>query len=267
MDVFEAIRTRRSVHKYADKPVDWDKVVTILEAGKFAPNAGNLSNFKFITIRDEDARKKIANACLQQHWMAQAPVHIAIVSEPEKSRRFYGVRGERFYTIQDCAAAIENMLLTAHSLGLGSCWVGAFQEEKLRELLQLPESIMIHAVIVIGYAAEKPVMPPKYRIEHYVFLEKWGQKKNIPFSSMGWWSVRTEKAVREAGKKLKEQQEFLVSALPGVGLQTAKLLLEHFGSVRALVNASPEEITKIKGVGEKTAEKLIKMFGEEYKVL
>ena len=209
MDVFQAIHTRRSIRKYLNKPVDWDRVVNILEAGKFAPNAGNLSNFKFIAIRDEEQRKKIANACLQQHWMAQAPVHIAVVSEPEKSKRFYGVRGERFYTIQDCAAAIENMLLAAHSLGLGSCWVGAFQEEKLCELLQLPESIMIHAVLTFGYAAEKPVMPPKYRIEHCVFLERWGQKKNIPFSSMGWWSVRTEKAVKAAGKKLAKLSEKL----------------------------------------------------------
>src|SRR3989344_6071109 len=209
MDVFQAIHTRRSIRKYLNKPVDWDRVVNILEAGKFAPNAGNLSNFKFIAIRDEEQRKKIANACLQQHWMAQAPVHIAVVSEPEKSKRFYGVRGERFYTIQDCAAAIENMLLAAHSLGLGSCWVGAFQEDKVRDILSLPEQIMVHTIITLGYPAEKPVMPAKYRIEHMVFLEKWGQKKNIPFSSMGWWSVRAEKAVKAAGKKLAKLSEKL----------------------------------------------------------
>src|SRR3989344_2376362 len=111
MDIFEAIRTRRSIRKYLDRPVEWDKVVSILEAAKFAPNAGKLSNFKFIAVREEEQRKKIADACLQQQWMAKASVHIAIISEPEKSKRFYGIRGERFYTFQDCAAAAENMLL------------------------------------------------------------------------------------------------------------------------------------------------------------
>ena len=207
MDIFEAIRTRRSIRKYLDRPVEWDKVVSVLEAAKFAPNAGNLSNFKFIAVREEEQRKKIADACLQQQWMAKAPVHIAIISEPEKSKRFYGIRGERFYTIQDCAAAAENMLLVAHSLGLGACWVGAFQEDKVRDILSLPEQIMVHTIITLGYPAEKPVMPAKYRIEHMVFLEKWGQKKNIPFSSMGWWSVRAEKAVKNASKKLKKMAD------------------------------------------------------------
>jgi nitroreductase len=205
MDVFDCIRTRRSVRRYKDQPVEWDKVITVLEAGKFAPNAGNISKFKFIIVRDEALRRQLSEASFNQSWMADAPVHITICSEPVKSKRFYGVRGQRLYTIQDCAAAAENMLLAAHSLGLGACWVGAFDESKVRIIHHLPETIQAHSIITIGYPDETPEMPPKYRIEHVVFLDKWGRKKNIPFSSMGWWSARWEKGVKDAAKGIKKQ--------------------------------------------------------------
>lgn len=204
MDIFECIRTRRSIRKYKEKPVEWDKVVNLLEAGKFAPSAGNLQNVQFLVVKDEEKRKKIAEASLQQRWMENAPIHIVVCSEPEKYKRFYGVRGERLYNIQGCASAIENILLSAHSLGLGACWVGAFDDDAIRRILTIPEHVMLHAIITIGYADETPEMPQKYRIEHIVFLENWGQRKKIPLSSLGWWSVRTEKAVNDTKRKIKK---------------------------------------------------------------
>ena len=173
MDVFEAIRTRRSIRKYKDKQVPWDNVITILQAGKYAPSAGNLQNWKFIVVKSDAKRKAITKACLQQEWMEQAPVFIVVVSEPKKAERFYGTRGARLYTLQGCAASIENMLLTAHSLGLGSCWVGAFDEHEIWTILGLPEESSVQGVVTIGYADEVPQAPPKYRIEHMMFFEKW----------------------------------------------------------------------------------------------
>lgn len=205
MEVFDCIRTRRSIRKYKDKPVEWDKVVTILEAGRLAPSAGNLQNIKFIVIKDQETRKKVAETALNQKWMEKAPVHIVVCSEPEKSKRFYGIRGERLYTIQDCAAAIENMLLTAHSLGLGACWVGAYEEDALRRVINPPEQAVTHAIITLGYADEEPVMPAKNRIEHFVFLDKWGQRKKVPLSSAGWWSVRVKKVVDDTKKSIKKK--------------------------------------------------------------
>ena len=86
MDVLEAIRTRRSVRKYRDIPVEWEKVGLILDAGRLAPSSGNLQNWKFIVITDKNARHQISEACLEQQWMAKAPVHIVIVAEPETAR-------------------------------------------------------------------------------------------------------------------------------------------------------------------------------------
>lgn len=198
MDTLECIKTRRSVRKYKDKPVPWELVVNILDAGRLAPCAGNIQNWKFIIIREEDNRKKIADACLQQRWMEKAPVYIIIIAEPEKAQRFYGTRGERLYTIQNCAAAIENMLLAAHAQGLGACWVGAFDEEMIRRAVNLPEHVIPHAVITVGYADEKPIMPPKNRLEVFTYFEGWfSRMKYAPF---GYYSISVMKGAK-SGKK------------------------------------------------------------------
>ena len=201
MDVFEAIRTRRSIRKYKDKQVPWDNIVTILQAGKYAPSAGNIQNWKFIVVKNDAKRVSISKACLQQDWMEIAPIHIVVVAEPLKAERYYGTRGARLYTIQGCAAAMENMLLTAHSLGLGSCWVGAFDEHEIWRLLGLPEESSIQGIITIGYADENPEPPPKHRIEHIIFFDKWWGRIESPKSYLGWWSLANMKAVYE-GKKL-----------------------------------------------------------------
>lgn len=204
MEVFEAIRTRRSIRKYKDKQVSWDNIVTIMQAGKYAPSAGNLQNWKFIVVKDDAKRKAIAKACMQQEWMEIAPVYIVVVAEPEKAERYYGTRGARLYTIQGCAAAMENMLLTAHSLGLGACWIGAFDEDEIFNILTLPEEKSVQGIITIGYADENPEPPPKYRIEHMVFFDKWWGRIQYPRTHLGWWSVANENAVYEGKKFLKK---------------------------------------------------------------
>jgi SagB-type dehydrogenase family enzyme len=201
MDVFEAIRTRRSIRKYKDKEIPWDNVVTIMQAGKYAPNAGNLQNWKFIVVKTDGKRKAITRACLQQDWMEQAPVFIVVVADPKKAARYYGTRGARLYTIQACAAAMENMLLTAHSLGLGACWVGAFDEDEIWRILGLPEETSVQGVLTLGYADETPEAPPKYRIEHMMFFEKWWGRVEAPKTHLGWWSAFNMDAVNK-GKKL-----------------------------------------------------------------
>ena len=209
MDVLEAIKTRRSIRKYKSKPVEWDKVSEILNAGKLAPSAGNLQNWMFITVQEEATRKKIAEACLNQAWMAAAPTHIAITAEPEKARRYYGIRGERLYTIQNCAAAAQNMLLAAKELGLGACWVSAFDDDMISRVLGLPEHCRVYAIITIGYSAEEPEQPPKYRIEHVVRFERWGNRRRIP--TYGYYSLEVKKHVEKGKNALKKLAEKIKS--------------------------------------------------------
>jgi len=202
MEAQECIKTRRSIRKYKDKLVDWDKITQILDAGKLAPSAGNIQNWKFIVVRKEEVRKKLAQAAFDQDWMEDAPVHIVIAGEPQKAERFYGARGQRLYTIQSCAAAVENMLLTATDLGLGSCWVGAFDEAKVKKALNMPEDPIPQAIITIGYSDEKPDMPSKIELEHQVYLDKWWAKGQ-GYRAKGYRSVAIQESIKNTKKALK----------------------------------------------------------------
>jgi len=203
MDAIECIMTRRTVRKFLEQEVDWDKVGTILEAGRLAPSAGNLQNWKFVIVLEKEKRVAIADACLQQYWMAKAPVHIIIYAIPDRALQFYGVRGERLYTIQNCAAVAENMLLAAHALGLGGCWVGAFDEDKVKSVVGGLEEVRPQIVLAIGYPDEKPPMPTKYKLENIAYQERWkrgSQMKNLDYT-MGEYSVFVQKGIKE-GKEM-----------------------------------------------------------------
>jgi len=200
MDTLECMRTRRSIRKYLDEPVEFEKVGEILDAGRNAPSAGNVQDWKFILVTEPAARKEIAEACLQQYWMETAPVYVVICSQPEKSERFYGERGKRLYSIQNAAAAAENMLIAAHDQGLGSCWVSAFADDMLRRALNIPDSVVPYAVITIGYADETPAMPPKFPIENVVFIEKWGNRLRDVAAFMEHYAEHVVKAAK-AGKE------------------------------------------------------------------
>lgn len=178
MDVFEAIHNRRSVRKFLDIPVEWEKIGIILDAGAAAPSSGNLQNWKFIVVQDEKKRQALAEAALQQYWIADAPTIIVICTELRRIKQFYGVRGERLYSIQNCAAVAENMLLAAHALGLSSCWVGAFDEDMVTRTLGIPEDAEIRPQIMlpIGYADETPAKPQKFVLENLTYFDKWSRQ-------------------------------------------------------------------------------------------
>lgn len=172
-DVLDIIKSRRSITSYLPRPIEWEFVSRVCDAARHAPSCGNLQNWRFIVVTDPAKRKAIAEASMQQYWMIQAPVHIVVCAEPEKAERYYGLRGERLYTIQNCAAAVMNILLEAHSLGLGACWVGAFDEEMVKRTIRAEEFVRPQAIVTLGYAAEIPPKPPKYPLNAMVYLERW----------------------------------------------------------------------------------------------
>ena len=109
--------------------------------------------------------------------MMDAPVYIVICNKLEKIKRFYGSRGELIYSSQNCAAATENILLKAHSLNLGTCWVGAFDEDAIKRILRIPQDIKVEAIITLGYPKETEELPYKYPLENITFFEEWGNTK------------------------------------------------------------------------------------------
>jgi nitroreductase len=176
MNVFEAIATRRTIRKFTAQDIPMEILGVILDSGRYAPSAGNIQNWKFILVKNQDNRQKVAEACMQQMWIAQAPVIVVVCAETEKIKQFYGIRGERLYTIQNCAAAIENMLLTSHALGLGTAWIGAFDENMLRRAVNIPEDIRPQAIIPIGYPDEIVPAPTHYTLENVCYFESYGSR-------------------------------------------------------------------------------------------
>ena len=154
MDIFEAIKKRHSIRSYKRQQIPDEIIEKILDSGRRAPSAGNIHPEIFILIRKQETKDMIANAALDQHFISDAPVVIVACADVEKSERNYGSRGRNLYCIQDTAAAIENMLLSAAALGVGNCWVGAFNESKISEILKLPENVRPLAVIPLGYPGE-----------------------------------------------------------------------------------------------------------------
>lgn len=176
MDALECIKTRLSIREFKDKPVEFEKIANIIEAANSAPSAGNLQDWKFILVTEEKNRRAVSDACEQQVWMDSAPVHLVICSEPVRMQRLYGKRGEEVYSAQNAAAATQNVLLAAQAQGLGACWVGAFNEELLRDALNISSDAIPRAVVAIGYPAEKPKPQQKLTVIDVTFIEKWGNK-------------------------------------------------------------------------------------------
>ena len=187
-----------------DRPVEFDKVTACIEAGHYAPSAGNLQDWKFILVTDVDLRKSIAEHCMEQYWMAQAPVHIVVCANEERTELRYGLRGKRLYSIQSCAAATENILLAAYSLGLGSCWVGAFDEDFLIRTLDIPPWARPQGVITLGYPDEKPERKQLTSLQSLVYFNGFGARLEKPHLVLRDYSVEWESKARQAGPFLKK---------------------------------------------------------------
>lgn len=195
MDVFEAMVVRRSIRKYLDAPVPLDLVYKVVTAGKNAPSCGNLQNWKFVVVTQEEKRKALAEASLQQYWMSSAPIHIVVCVVPQKAIRLYGIRGDRLYSIQNGAAASQNMLLAATSLGLGSCWVSAFDENMVKRAIGMGDQARPQAIITLGYPAESPPEPMHYTIENVTFFENWGTRIKHLDAVIGKFGTRLQKHI------------------------------------------------------------------------
>ncbi|MFX0096268.1 MAG: nitroreductase family protein [Candidatus Hodarchaeota archaeon] len=174
MDVFEAIKGRRSIRKYESKEVSEEEIRRILDAAIHAPSAGNIQPWSFILVKSPSKRRDLARVAYGQMFIAEAPLVIVVCADERASGWGYGSRGRSLYCIQDTAAAIQNILLAAHAMGLGSCWVGAFNEDAAREVVKTPPEVRPIALIPIGHPAEKPYATGRKTLNSVVHWEKYG---------------------------------------------------------------------------------------------
>lgn len=172
MDVLEAIKGRRSIRAFKSEDVPPEIVEKLIDAARWAPSAGNIQPWEFIIVRNPEIKRNLAKAALNQSFIEEAPVVIVVCADEIRSSQGYGVRGKTLYCIQDTAAATQNIHLAAYSLGLGTCWVGAFNEEEARKILEIPQGVRPVAIIPVGYPAEKPPARNRRPLNQIIHYEK-----------------------------------------------------------------------------------------------
>jgi len=170
MDVYEAIRLRKSVRNFREQDVPEEKLMRILEAARLAPSAKNLQEWRFIIVRDKATRRKLAEAAAGQTFVAEAPVVLVCCAETDN----HVMRcGQLCYPI-DVAIIIDHITLCAVAEGLGTCWIGAFYEDKVKELLGIPQAIRVVELLPIGYPADpSPATKDRLPLTKIIKRERW----------------------------------------------------------------------------------------------
>ncbi|GFE57426.1 nitroreductase family protein [Geobacter sp. AOG1] len=184
MDTLEAIRTRRSVRKFSDRPVEPEKLQTVLEAVQMAPSWANMQCWRFIVVDDPEMKAKISELSYVEAYfapkgyksnpsrkaLAEAPVVIVACGVPTESG---DLRGQQYY-LADVGIATENLMLAAHAVGLGTVFVGVFDEGNLGYLLNIPPEVRIVGLFPLGYSQEEPKSgPPRKPLDEIVNYGKW----------------------------------------------------------------------------------------------
>jgi nitroreductase len=184
MDTIEAIKTRRSVRKFSDQPVEPDKLQTVLEAVQAAPSWANMQCWRLVVVQAAETRTQISELSYVESYfstrgyksnpaqkaLAEAPVVLVLCAVPEQSGEMAG----QPYYMTDAGIAAENLMLAAHAVGLATVFVGVFDEEKLGDLLDIPPGVRIIGLFPLGYPLTEPKGgPPRKPLEEIVYQEKW----------------------------------------------------------------------------------------------
>jgi len=169
MDVMAAIQKRRSIRNYLPKPVEEKKLKSVLEAGRLAPSAHNAQEWKFIVVKDAETRKKLAEACRNQSFIAEAPVVIVGCGlNPAKK-----MSGGQFSCPIDLAIAVDHMTLKAVEEDLGTCWIGSYDEPAVKTILKIPAEVNVVAIFPLGYPAVYPKPRPRKNFIEVFVSDRW----------------------------------------------------------------------------------------------
>ena len=175
MDILTLLKSRRSIRIYQDKPIPQDLLLQILEAGRWAPSGANLQPWHFIVVTDPETRKRIGEVArfffIKSSHVEKAPVVLVLAFDTLKGK----------YGRYDVTLAGGNMMTMATSLSLGTCWIGAFDEPKVKEILEIPEKIEVIGLITMGYPDEKAEAPPRVELEKIVHWESWSNVRRRNF--------------------------------------------------------------------------------------
>ena len=166
MSVLDIIRQRRSVRVYRRDPIPEESLFRVLEAARLAPSGKNLQPWKFILVQDNELKRKLAKASNSQDFIADAPLVLVACGFPGECYRSMG-RYMKSWPV-DVTIALEHLILQAQEEGLGTCWIGSFEEEEVKSLLSVPEHVKVLALTPLGYPAEVPEFRGRKSIEEIV---------------------------------------------------------------------------------------------------
>jgi len=177
MDLFEVIEKRRSIRSYKPTPIPNEHLKKILEAARLAPSGKNLQPWRFIIVRDPERKRMLAEAAMNQMFIAEADVVIVALSDPT----IYSSTGtkRRIPYLQDPMIAIEHMVLAATAFGYGTCWIGVFNEDKVKQIVNAPEELAVIALLPIGVPNENPPPRPRKAFEEIFFSEVYGNPLSL----------------------------------------------------------------------------------------
>ncbi len=179
MDVLQAIKTRRSVRSYSSRPIPADVLERMRQALRLAPSACNFQPWNFILVSDAELRRQVARAAHDQLWMADAPLIVVGCGLPDRAYQHMGGSGNSAEI--DVAIALDHLTLAAVAEGLGTCWIGAFDERQVKELLGVPPNVKVVAMTPLGYPASPDLNAPveegrRKRPEEIFSINRFGQR-------------------------------------------------------------------------------------------
>ncbi len=166
MEVLEAIKKRRSIRRFRLETIPDETLMSILEAGRLAPSAGNRQPWRFIVVKDAERKRVLAETTNNYLFVTDASVVVVALGDPNASPRWFR---------QDPMIAMEHIVLAATSLGYGTCWIGGFDEEEVKRVLGVPERLAVIAMLPIGVPDESPPPRPRKALGEIVYLEEYGK--------------------------------------------------------------------------------------------
>lgn len=171
MDLHDAIKARKSVRKYQSTPIPEEVLNKVLDAMRVAPSGCNYQPWRFIVVKDQATKDALVPACKGQSFISQASAIVVGCGFEEKSYQHMGGWGTSM--VVDVAVALDHLTLAAAAEGLGTCWIGAFKEEGVRQVLGIPSAVRVVALIPVGYPDETPTARPRRALTDVVCYDKW----------------------------------------------------------------------------------------------
>jgi nitroreductase len=173
MDLYEVVRTRRSVRAYRPDPIPQEVLNRVLEAARIAPSGSNRQPTRLILVRDDKIKQELVPMCHDQAFIATAPVVVVACGRDIKHNR--GEWMGRYAVLVDAAIAVDHLTLAARAEGLGTCWIGSFKNAALKQYFKLPQDVDVVALTPLGYPKGDPFTGPEGRIplEQFISWDRW----------------------------------------------------------------------------------------------